>query len=274
MRCDLFSLSFLVFLVPTTSGSGSGGVRWHQALRGGSSKPPVYENNGGTIMAVAGDHFAVLAADTRLSKGYTILSRNATRLWEVAPNVWLGIAGCTADVTQLVHVLKSQAAAYVWNQGRNMTVEAMAQLLSVTLYQRKNMPYYAFCILAGLDASGAGAVYSYDAIGSFDRVRATCVGGAQAIVLPILDQIVQEEAADETGESYFQRWTDSGASPTSHRPPRISGLTLEDAVSSIQGIAAAAAEREIRIGDRLRVVTINSKTGQSIQLRDVELKAH
>ena len=43
----------------------------------------------------------------------------------------------------------------------------MASLLGYTLYMKRFFPYYCFNLIAGLDENGNGAVYGYDAIGSY-----------------------------------------------------------------------------------------------------------
>ena len=71
-----------------------------------------------------------------------------------------------------------------------MSTSAVAQLLSVTLYYRRFFPYYAFCMVGGLDENGKGAVYGYDAVGSYKRDDYGCMGSGQNFIMPILDNLV------------------------------------------------------------------------------------
>lgn len=78
----------------------------HTQLRDENKGPAMsgwspYVDNGGTTLAIAGKDFVVLAADTRLSQRYSILSRNHTKWHKLTNSAVLLSAGMFADITAL-----------------------------------------------------------------------------------------------------------------------------------------------------------------------------
>ena len=125
-----------------------------------------YVDHGSTVVGIAGKGFVVLASDTRLSEGYMIHSRNISRIQEIDSNNGLAFcgSGCWSDTTALTDALKHNAFIYEWQNRKSMTVNAMSNLLSAILYSRRQLPFYSFNILGGLDSNGDGCIYKYDAI--------------------------------------------------------------------------------------------------------------
>ena len=71
-----------------------------------------YDWNGGTVVAVAGADYAIIAADKRLATGYSIKSRDICRVHKVSEKVMIGCGGCHADVRMLFKVLRHDATNY------------------------------------------------------------------------------------------------------------------------------------------------------------------
>merc|ERR1711915_114318 len=123
--------------------------------------------NGGTVVAVAGEDFAVIGCDTRLSEGYSILSRDVTKTRAITNKCLLGCVGFHGDVLTLTKHLDARLKQYKHTHGKDMSCAAVAQMLSSTLYYRRFFPYYTYNMIAGIDNEGKGCVFSYDPVGSY-----------------------------------------------------------------------------------------------------------
>lgn len=172
-----------------------------------------YDFNGGTVLAIAGKDFVVIAGDTRLSTGYSVLSRKESKMHKLTEKTILGCPGSFNDVVHLRGNLSIRAQMYEHDNGSAPTTANLAQLLSNTLYGRRFFPMYAFCLLAGLDEEGKGAVYSYDAIGSYQRLSRGAMGSGGHLIIPLLDNLVEHEmrtdpkpdlSLQQVGSSFFR----------------------------------------------------------------------
>ncbi|CDJ30986.1 proteasome subunit beta type 1, putative [Eimeria mitis] len=195
-----------------------------------------YVNNGGTVVCVAGDGFAVGVGDTRLSVGYSIHSRMQSKLTKLTSRCSIASSGMQADINTLHKWLKVRVALFKHQHREEPSIEALAQLLSTVLYSRRFFPYYTFNVLFGIDNEGKGAVYGYDAVGSYERAEYNCAGTGSALVMSILDnQIARNNQLKQ-------------------RPK----MTKEETIAFVRGVLASAGERDIYTGDQTEVMVIDS----------------
>ncbi len=200
-----------------------------------------YTNNGGTVLAVAGSDFCVIAGDTRMSDGgYGISSRNYTKVIQLCvtrlsparvhartnaltmrrtDKCVLATSGMQADTLALQRRLHAQLVWYEHQHGRQMSTPAIAQFLGNTLYYKRFFPYYTFNVLGGVDDNGVGCCWSYDAVGSHERVLYSSSGTGQNLVQPFLDNQVGfrhhlqdrvQRSVDETVEFVKDTFTSAG----------------------------------------------------------------
>nr|CAD7580030.1 unnamed protein product [Timema californicum] len=149
-----------------------------------------YADNGGSIVAIAGEDYAIIASDTRLSSGFSIYTREQSKLFKLSDVTVLGATGCWCDTLTLTRILEARLQMYLHEHQKCMSTPAVAQMLSTMLYYKRFFPYYVSNILAGLDEEGRGCVYSYDPIGHCERSKFRAGGSAGALLQPLLDNQV------------------------------------------------------------------------------------
>ena len=95
-----------------------------------------------------------------------------------------------ADIIALQKNLKDRIEIYRSTHKKDPSLNAVAQMLSVTLYGRRFFPFYAFNLLAGMKDDGTFTCYGYDAVGSFDEATYGAQGSGNELITPVLDNII------------------------------------------------------------------------------------
>jgi len=199
-------------------------------------------------LAIPGDDYVIVAADTRMSLGYSIQTRKSTKLCKLTDTCVIASAGMQSDAATLHKVLKMRLVEYEHQHGKPMSAVAVGQMLSNMLYNRRFFPYYTFNLVAGFDNEGKGVVYGYDAIGSYQAVEVGSQGSGQTLIQPLLDNQVAFK---------------------NHLLVPDKKLTLEQSLSIVKDAFTSAGERDIYTGDSVEIMII---TKDGIKQEILELK--
>jgi len=125
---------------------------------------------------------------------------------------------------------------YQHQHGKELATPGIGQMLATTLYSRRFFPYYTFNVVGGLDSDGKGCVFSYDAVGCFERLKYSVSGTGQALIEPFLDNMVAYKNTENK--------------PTIDR-------TCDETLELIKDIFASAGERDIYTGDFVDIYIID-----------------
>jgi len=207
-----------------------------------------YTENGGTILAIAGADFSVIAGDTRQSEGYSIQTRYAPKVFRLTDKAVLAVNGFAADGSMFVKRVRQRLEWYRHAHAKDMPIHAIARLIQTMLYARRFFPYYVYNILGGIEDDGTGTVYSFDPVGSYERLACRAAGAAQSLVQPFLDNQI-----------YFKNQTPAPGTSFSKHLPLSTVLSL--VIDSFTG----ATERHIEVGDGLEIFVVLAKDSNSLQ---------
>ena len=204
--------------------------------------------------------------------------------------IMIGSAGCASDCESLKRRIRLEidSLEYTTSNNNGLSVSSVANLLQQVLYSRRSFPFYSFCVVAGIDyqqqqeqqesgstSTGCGAVYVYDAIGSYERVAVASSGTGRELMQPILDRLFSSSNASlQTNQkiSSHNIHKDVMAIPAGKQRVGVAGslhppvqttvnISWEEAVRNVVRAYQSVAEREISVGDEIVicVVTTSSK---------------
>ena len=203
----------------------------HSPKRAGEEEEEFYEDNGGTVLGICGKNFCLVAADTRASHSYEILSRTSSKVLTLSPKLVLAAGGMAGDRQALFRRMNFDFRSFKNETEEEMTAETFSQHLSNSLYKRRFFPYYAFCVLAALE-NDRGVLYNYDAVGSFQECATYCTGSGSKMGCAVLDAYSGSLGCTSTK------------------------LTKEEAVEVAKEAFLAMTERDIYTGDLLQICVL------------------
>nr|QBG49670.1 20S proteasome subunit beta 6 [Philasterides dicentrarchi] len=208
-----------------------------------------YVNNEGTICAIGGKGFLVIAGDTRLSNGFSIVSRNTSKISKLTKDVFLATSGMYADFSALCKNLQARLKMYEFDSGKAPSTKSCACLLSRTLYSKRFFPFYTFNALCGFDENGVGQTYGYDAVGSYDVKNYVVLGSASQMIVPIID--CQIEGYNKEKQTFNKD-------------------NKEEVIKLIIDVFNSASERDVYTGDALEIYVL--EPGKEPVKQEVKLR--
>ncbi|KAF7318575.1 N-terminal nucleophile aminohydrolases [Mycena chlorophos] len=206
---------------------------------------------GGTVLAISGAGFTVIAGDARRSDpgaGYPQV-RYVPTVFRLTDKAVLATNGFAADSNIFIKKVRQRLEWYRHAHAKDMSLHAIALLIQSMLYQRRFCPFYVHNILGGIEDDGSGAVYSFDEVGSYVRETCRAAGSASALLQPLLDSQIFPSSIHPP----------SPGSATHLPLPRVLSLVMDAFKHGAERLA-----RTGQIGDALEVYVVLAK-GTSTQ---------
>ncbi len=149
-------------------------------------------NTGTTTLALKYKKGVVLGADTRVTAGYLIAHKKGRKIHQIRPYLAVTIAGVVADAQVLIEQVRNHINLYENLYGRQLSVKAAANYLSLLMYSHRLLPFITEMIIAGKDASGF-KIFKLDPLGSIIEDNYLVSGSGSMFALGVLERGYKED---------------------------------------------------------------------------------
>ncbi len=141
---------------------------------------------GATTVGLVAKDGVVLASEKRVTYGYTLLSRAGKKVFKITDRLGIACAGLIADMQAISRVLAAEVKLYELENERTMPVRSAAKLLSVILFNRRTMPYFAETLVGGVDDEGPH-LFVLDPLGSVMEDKYAAIGSGARVAIGIVE---------------------------------------------------------------------------------------
>ena len=151
---------------------------------------------GTTTIGIKCKDGVILATDQRATMSNMIAHKGVRKVYPIADNLGMTIAGMVGDAQLMVRYMQSEIALYTIKKGAPMSVNAAATLVANIIRQG----FYLGLIVGGYDSTG-GHVFSIDGAGGYIEDNVVSVGSGSVFALGALEAGYKDDMTKDEGIS-------------------------------------------------------------------------
>jgi proteasome beta subunit len=136
----------------------------------------------------------ILATDQRATAGNMIANKDVRKVYPLADNIGMTIAGSVGDAQLMVRYMTGEIALFRMKKGMPISVKAAATLVSNAIRQG----FYLGLIVGGYDSTG-GHIYTVDGAGGCLEDNYMSVGSGSVFALGSLESTYKEGMTKNQG---------------------------------------------------------------------------
>ncbi|NLN71760.1 MAG: archaeal proteasome endopeptidase complex subunit beta [Thermoplasmatales archaeon] len=136
----------------------------------------------------------IMASERRATMGNIIAHSNVQKVYRIADNIGMTIAGLVGDAQLMVRYAQSEVALYSMKRGEPMSIRAASTLISNMIRQG----FYVGLIVGGYDKTG-GHLFSIDGAGGHIEDNYMSVGSGSSFAMGVIEEKYKEDMTREEG---------------------------------------------------------------------------
>lgn len=140
----------------------------------------------------------ILASESKSTMGWLVSGKEVQKIYAVDDRMALTISGSVGDAQAMIRLLKAEINIYKLTRNSQISVKAVATLLSNILSQSRWYPFMFMPVLGGVDKEGLH-IYSIDPVGGAEKDNYTSTGSGSPIAYGVLEDGYKEGMPKEEG---------------------------------------------------------------------------